>query len=82
MRYTLKNCLHKNLNCVYTPVLQREGTYFDVFCKLFARSRVLEPASTKAIELIGYDVVKEEYPDKSTLQQATGILITGSGSVA
>jgi hypothetical protein len=58
-------------------------SYHDVFCSLFQRS--LDAQGDTSVELLvkSYDVVNEpwEYPSEQELNEASGLLITGSGKL-
>ncbi|KAH8913528.1 class I glutamine amidotransferase-like protein [Atractiella rhizophila] len=62
------------------PVLAQYGTYHDIFCALFVASIPAE--STASLNVKSYDVVAGSYPPPAELDEADGVLLTGSKHTA
>jgi len=65
-------------------VKAERGTYHEIFSDLFRKSLQLakkEDGKDRSLEVRSWDAVEGEYPDAGELEQAAGLLITGSGKL-
>lgn len=61
-------------------VLQKYGSYHQIFCQLFHNSvSIQDPTSKNSLRVLSFDIVDQEYPSDEHLESAIGLLVTGSG---